>query len=65
MADDISMKGLKYSLKINVLKAFNAGCNLVLHCNGNFKAMCIVAENSPYLSKFIVRKTSQFYKYLS
>ena len=65
MTDDISMKGLKYSLKINVLKAFNAGCNLVLHCNGNFKEMCIVAENSPYLSKFIVKKTSQFYKYLS
>ena len=65
MSDDISMKGLKYSIKINTLKAFDAGCNLVLHCSGNFNEMCVVAENSPRLSKFIIKKTSQFYKFLS
>ena len=65
MSDDISMKGLKYSIKQNTLKAFKAGCNLVLHCNGNNKEMIIVAENSPLLSKFIIKKTSQFYKILS
>ena len=47
------------------LKAFKAGCNLVLHCNGNNKEMIIVAENSPLLPKFIIKKTSQFYKILS
>ena len=65
MSDDISMKGLKYSIKQNTLKAFKAGCNLVLHCNGNNKEMIIVAENSPLLPKFIIKKTSQFYKILS
>ena len=65
MSDDISMKSLKGTIKQNTTRAFDAGCDLVLHCNGNFKEMCIVAENSPYLSKFIVKKTSQFYKYLS
>ena len=64
ISDDISMKGLKYSIKKNTLKAFEAGCNLVLHCNGNFKEMCIVAKNSPNLSKFIIKKTSQFYNFL-
>lgn len=64
MSDDISMKGLKYSIKKNTLKAFEAGCNLVLHCNGKFKEMCIVGENSPYLSKFVIKKTSQFYNFL-
>ena len=58
------MKGLKYSVKQNTLKAFNAGCNLVLHCNGNYKEMCIVANNSPYLTKFIIKKTSQLYSFL-
>ena len=65
ISDDISMKGLKYSIKNNTLKAFSAGCDLVLHCNGNYKEMLIVAENSPVISKFIVKKTSQFYKILS
>ncbi len=64
VSDDISMKGLKYSIKINTIKAFEAGCNLVLHCNGNFKEMSIVAKNSPKLSKFIIKKTSQFYNFL-
>ena len=53
ISDDLSMKSLKYSIKQNTLKAFNAGCNLVLHCNGNLKEMNIVAENSPKVSRFI------------
>tara|TARA_B110000027_G_scaffold129437_1_gene150985 strand:- start:277 stop:1224 length:948 start_codon:yes stop_codon:yes gene_type:complete len=65
MSDDISMKSLKSSIKVNTLRSFNAGCDLVLHCNGNFKEMCDVAINSPIISKFIIKKTSQFYKIIS
>jgi beta-N-acetylhexosaminidase len=65
MSDDISMKSLKSSIKVNTLRAFNAGCNLVLHCNGNIKEMSDVAINSPLISKFIIKKTSQFYKIIS
>ena len=65
ISDDLSMKGLKGSLKTNTIKAFNAGCNLVLHCNGNYKEMEIVGKNSPLINKFILKKTSQFYKILS
>jgi beta-N-acetylhexosaminidase len=65
MSDDISMKSLKYSVKKNTLKAFSAGCNLVLHCNGNYNEMLDVAKNSPVLSKFIIKKTSHLYKILS
>ena len=65
ISDDSSMKSLKGSLKENTIKAFNAGCNLVLHCNGNFKEMQIVGKNSPLINKFITKKTSQFYKFLS
>ena len=65
MSDDISMKSLKNSIKVNTLKAFNAGCDLVLHCNGNYNEMLEVALNSPLISKFIIKKTSQFYKILS
>ena len=65
ISDDISMKSLKEDMKTNTFKAFNAGCNLVLHCNGNFNEMKIVANNSPLISSFIIKKTSQFYKILS
>ncbi len=65
MTDDISMKSLKGSIKNNTLRAFNAGCDLVLHCNGNNKEMVEVADNSPLINKFIIKKTSQFYKIIS
>jgi|TARA_B110000967_G_C18767304_1_gene501097 beta-N-acetylhexosaminidase len=65
MSDDISMKSLKYSVKENTQKAFIAGCNLVLHCNGKHKEMLDVAKNSPFIDNFIIKKTSQFYKILS
>ena len=60
ISDDLSMKSLKYSISKNTQKAFTAGCNLVLHCNGNLKEMVNVAENSPYINKFILKKTSEF-----
>tara|TARA_B100001063_G_scaffold151972_1_gene141813 strand:- start:618 stop:1565 length:948 start_codon:yes stop_codon:yes gene_type:complete len=65
ISDDLSMKSLKGSLKNNTIKTFKSGCNLVLHCNGKFSDMEIVGKNSPLISKFILKKTSQFYKILS
>ena len=65
MSDDISMKSLKYSIKKNTERAFSAGCDLVLHCNGDYQEMLIVANNSPLISKFIIKKTSQFHKIIS
>ena len=65
ISDDISMKSLKFPIKLNINKAFNAGCNLVLHCNGKYNEMITVAENSPKINDFIIKKTSQFYKILS
>ena len=65
ISDDLSMKSLKYSLENNTIKTFNAGCNLALHCNGNLNEMEIVGKNAPLLNKFILKKTSQFYRILS
>ena len=64
ISDDLSMKSLKDSMRENTVKSFKAGCNIVLHCNSNFAEMKIVAENSPLISSFIIKKTSQFYKIL-
>ena len=65
ISDDISMKSLKFSIKENTIKAFKAGCDLVLHCNGKYQEMVTVAKNSPKVNVFITKKTSQFYKILS
>jgi len=65
MSDDISMKSLKGTIKDNTQRAFEAGCDLVLHCNANYEEMLVVANNSPLISDFIVKKTSQFYRIIS
>ena len=52
-------------IKENTNKSINAGCYLVLHCNAKEKEIEIVAQNSPFLSKFVIKKTSQFYKTIS
>ena len=65
ISDDLSMKSLKSSLEENTIKTFKAGCNLALHCNGNLNEMTTVGKNSPIINKFIIKKTSQFYKILS
>jgi beta-N-acetylhexosaminidase len=65
ISDDLSMKSLKDDMKEKTIKTFNAGCNIALHCNSNLNEMKIVADNSPLISSFIIKKTSQFYKILS
>ena len=65
ISDDLSMKSLKGKLKDNTINSFKAGCNLALHCNGNMREMEIIANNSPFINNFIIKKTSQFYKILS
>ena len=62
ISDDISMKALKFNITLNTIKAFTAGCDLVLHCNGKIKEMTKVAENSKKLNKFIIEKTLKYYR---
>ena len=64
ISDDISMKALKYGLKENAIKALDAGCNLILHCNGNIKEMSNLVKIVPTVDKFTQKKTSDFYKFL-
>jgi len=64
ISDDISMKALKYGLRDNATKALDAGCNLVLHCNGNIKEISKLVKIVPTIDKFTQKKTSHFYKFL-
>ena len=64
ISDDISMKALKFNLVKNTVKALDAGCNLILHCNGNIKEMKLLSKVIPKIDKFTQKKTAQFYKFL-
>ena len=44
MSDDISMKAIKLPLKVSASKALEAGCDIVLHCNGNINEMNEIAR---------------------
>jgi beta-N-acetylhexosaminidase len=64
ISDDISMKALKCGLKKNAMKALDAGCNLILHCNANINEMKLLTKIIPTVDKITQKKTSQFYKFL-
>ena len=49
MSDDVSMNALAGSIDKRVEACFAAGCDVVLHCNGDMDEMIKVAENSPAL----------------
>ena len=64
ISDDISMKALKFNIETNAIKAIEAGCNLVLHCNGNIHEMKKLIKVIPKIDNFTHKKTSDFYKFL-
>jgi beta-N-acetylhexosaminidase len=50
MSDDISMGALSGSLAERTRAAFAAGCDVVLHCNGQMDEMQAVAAAAPHLA---------------
>ena len=65
ISDDVSMKALKYDLVTNSLKSLNAGCNLVLYCAGKYTDSLKLLKKIPLIDNFTIKKTSEFYKFLS
>ncbi len=49
LSDDISMGALKMPMAERCDMAIKAGCDVILHCNGVFEEMQIVADHSPVL----------------
>jgi len=50
MSDDVSMNALSGSIAERTRAIISAGCDLVLHCNGNLDEMHEVAAEAPELS---------------
>ena len=64
ISDDISMKALKDDLTTNAKKSLLAGCNIILYCAGNYKETRKLIKVVPFIDKFTIKKTSEFYKFL-
>lgn len=65
ISDDISMKSLNKSIALNAKNALDAGCNLILHCNGNINEMIKLSKIIPYIDDFTMKKSSEFFEFLS
>ncbi len=58
MTDDLSMKALKGSFSDRCDASFNAGCDVVLHCNGVMNEMTQVADATPKLSGLSLQRAN-------
>lgn len=58
MGDDVSMKALAGSIDDRTRALFAAGCDLALHCNGDFAEMRAVADATPVLTGEAARRAS-------
>jgi len=65
ISDDVSMKALKHDALTNAKKALTAGCNLALYCSGNINESQKLLKQLPLIDAFTVKKTTEFYKFLS
>jgi beta-N-acetylhexosaminidase len=65
MSDDLSMKALDGALRSRAKQALFAGCDLVLHCNGDMNEMRDVASEVKKLEGPSLRRSRQALAHLS
>jgi beta-N-acetylhexosaminidase len=59
MSDDLSMRALKGTFAERAHAAVEAGCDLILHCNGNMDEMAEIASASPALGGRSLSRTER------
>lgn len=56
MTDDLSMKALRGDLRTRGERALSAGCDLLMHCNGELAEMVEVAQAAPHLDGLAAKR---------
>jgi beta-N-acetylhexosaminidase len=65
MSDDLSMQALQGTLGERAERTFEAGCDLVLHCNGDMAEMREVAANTRLISDRLEVRITEMVKSIS
>jgi beta-N-acetylhexosaminidase len=65
MSDDLSMKALDGPLSVRARQAQFAGCDLVLHCNGDMEEMRDVASEVKNLEGLALKRSQQALSHLA
>jgi beta-N-acetylhexosaminidase len=65
MSDDLSMQALNGPLSVRAKAALFAGCDLVLHCNGDMDEMKQVASEAKELTGVAARRSKQALSHLT
>jgi beta-N-acetylhexosaminidase len=56
MSDDVSMNALSGTIAERSRAALKAGCDVVLHCNGDMREMAAVAGEAPALAGLAAKR---------
>lgn len=64
MTDDLSMKALSGSFDELTHQAFAAGCDVVLHCNGEREEMLPIADATPWLQGKALERAKRAHAYI-
>ena len=62
--NDFFMKALSRNFVLNARIALQAGCNLVLHCNGKINETSKLLRSLNKIDTFTKKKTHQLYEFL-
>lgn len=65
MTDDISMKALSDKMETRISQSLQAGCDLILHCNGEMDEMEEIAYHTPILSEAGITRLQRAYSQLT
>ena len=61
MTDDICMKALTGSIMHRAQRSLEAGCDIVLHCNGNYDEMNNLLHGLPTISPKLIKKINKIF----
>ena len=61
MSDDLNMKSLRGPILKRAQKSLLAGCDIVLHCNGNYCEMKVLLERLPTISSTLIKKINKIF----
>lgn len=55
-SDDVCMRALKGPVNARVASVLGAGCDIALHCDGNYRDMVAIAKSCPQITRAAIKR---------